>query len=130
MDESTEFSYSEPAKWERHSRGHTFGRLNLSRERLWFVLDQRIAIVETGFSVSLAEISKIAQSDNWLFRGAVNIQLVQILRIAISFKVDPESLVPGMEESVFQSNSLRLFLGSSRRPFLEAVREMGVSTHG
>lgn len=127
MDDSIDLAYSEPAKWERHRRGHSPGRLNLSHEELWFEPD-RASILEKGFSVSLSTIASISRSDNWLFRGAVDIRLTYILRIEISFQIDPEKLVPGMEQAVFESNELRLFLGSSRKIFMESIHRMGVPT--
>jgi len=117
--------YSELAKWERHRLGHSLGYLNLSRDHLWFVPHKR-SILEKGFDVPLSSITQVERSDNWLWRGAVNIYLSQELKIEFKFRVDTEALSPGMEKSVFSSDKLRLFLGSARKQFLRLVQEIGL----
>ena len=117
--------YSELAKWERHRLGHSLGVLNLSHERLWFD-PHRNSILEKGFDIPLSLIHQIERSDNWLWRGAVNIPLSAELRIQFDFRVNVESLVAGLEEPVFSSTRLRLFLGFTRKRFLQSAREFGL----
>lgn len=124
MTEVEDAIYSELAKWERHRHGHSPGYLNLSRDHLWFVPHER-SILDKGFDVPLSSITHVDRSDNWLWRGAVDIYLSQELKIEFEFRVDPEALSSGMEERVFSSDKLRLFLGSARKEFLRLVQEIG-----
>jgi hypothetical protein len=117
--------YLELAKWERHAVGHSLGYLNLSRDRLWFVPHAR-SILLRGFDLSLAAIGSVERSDNWLWRGAVNIRLKKPVRLDVEFRLDPDALVPGMEQRVFHSDTLRLFLGFSRKKFLKTAGEIGL----
>ena len=121
--ETKDTIYSELAKWERHSVGHSPGYLNLSRDRLRFVPHAR-SILSRGFDIPLGSIVRVERSDNWLWRGAVNIHMKQPLTMEIDFRVDPETLVSGLEEYVFCSDKLRLFLGSKRKQFLKSVQEL------
>ena len=117
--------YSALAKWERHRRGHSPGYLNLSRERLWFVPHER-SILDKGFDIALDSISSVERSDNWLWRGAADVHLSMELSIEFSFPTGWEILVETIEEPLFHSDKLRLFLGSKRKGFLQHVRELAV----
>jgi hypothetical protein len=117
--------FAELAKWERHPVGHSLGYLNLSPDRLWFVPHAR-SILARGFDIPLEVVASVERSDNWLWRGAVNIRLGESLRLEVEFLVEPDELVPGMEKRVFCSDTLRLFLGFSRKKFLSMARELGM----
>lgn len=121
MAETTDSMYSALANWERHSLGHSPGYLNLSRDRLWFVPHAR-SILDKGFDVPLTFVAKVERSDNWLWRGAVNIYLRQEVRIEFEFRVDPQVQVSGMEEHVFCSDRLRGSAIRSKRKDLGFVR--------
>ena len=85
-----------------------------------------MSILSQGFDLSLADVMRVEESDNWLWRGAVNIVLKQPLRQDVSFRLDPDALVDGMEEHVFDSTTLRLFLGFHRKRFLRLAEECGI----
>jgi hypothetical protein len=125
MAEVTEAMFTELAKWERHSLGHSPGYLNLSSDRLWFV-PHAISILSKGFDIPLSSVAKVERSDNWLWRGAVNIYLHSELRLDMEFRVDPETLVSGMEQPVFWSDRLRLFLGFKRKQFFKSAQGIGL----
>jgi len=127
MNETTEAIYSELAKWERHKLGHSPGYLNLSGECLWFVPHQR-SILDKGFKVPVASIARVERSDNWLWRGAVNIYLLKELHIEFSFRLDPNLQVDGIEKPIFSSDKLRFFLGSKRKQFIELLEEFNIET--
>lgn len=125
MSEGAGNLYSELVKWERHRLGHSRGWLHLSSEHLWFE-PHRTSILDKGFDVPLSAISRVERSDNWLWRGAVDIHLSTELTIRFDFRVQVESLSGGMEKPVFCSKELRLFLGSTRKRFLRSARELGI----
>jgi len=117
--------FRELTKWGRHVCGHSPGYLTLSRDRLWWE-PHSMSILSQGFDLSLADVMRVEESDNWLWRGAVNIVLKQPLHQDVSFRLDPDALVDGMEEHVFDSTTLRLFLGFHQKRFLRLAEECGI----
>lgn len=117
--------YSELTKWERHSCGHSPGYLTLSRDRLRWE-PHWMSVLSKGFDLSLPDVTRVEESDNWLWRGAVNIVLKQPLHLDAAFRLDPDAVVDGMEEHVFDSVTLRLFLGFLQKRFLRLVEECGI----
>jgi hypothetical protein len=125
VDEA-ETLYRELTKWERHGCGHSPGYLSLSRDTLRWE-PHRMSILAKGFELAIADVMRVEESDNWLWRGAVSIVLKQPFRQAVSFRLDPDALVDGMEEHVFDSATLRLFLGFHQKRFLRLVEECGIT---
>lgn len=115
------------AKWERHAVGHSLGHLNLSHDRLWFVPHKTISILAQGFDLPVASIRSVERSDNWLWRGAINIHLREPLRLDIEFRLKPDDLVPGVEQRTFTADKLRLFLGFSREKFFREAMRVGLA---
>jgi len=118
--------YRELTKWERHACGHSPGYLTLSGDRLRWE-PHWMSVLSEGFDLSLPDVMRVEESDNWLWRGAVNIVLKQPFHQDVSFRHDPDALVDGMEEHVFDSATLRLFLGFHQKRFLRLVEECGIT---
>jgi hypothetical protein len=120
--------FSELVKWERHRTGHSPGYLNLSTEHLWFE-PYHNSILDKGFSIPLAMITRVSSSDNFLWRGAVNVTLREELRISFCFRIDAHKLDAALikEQPSFASRKLRFFLGFGRDRFLGAARALGVA---
>ena len=126
--------FSELVKWERHNRGHSLGRLELFSDHLCFV-PHRISILDKGFSVSLCSVARVSISDNWLWRGAVNIHLVEPLEVRFEFEVDEKMRAQAMkygveEQDIFCSDQLRLFLGGKRKQFVASCETVGIKQKG
>jgi len=119
--------YRESAKWERHDCGHSPGYLCVFRDVLSWEPHQ-MSVLAKGFKVSLAHVASVEEGDNWMWRGTVYILLKRLFHHRMSFRVDPEALVGGMEEHVFNSVIIKLLLGFHRHQFLQLMEESRIPT--
>jgi hypothetical protein len=113
------------AKWERHSVGHSLGHLHLTGDRLWFVPHAR-SILAQGFDIPVNAIHSVDRSDNWFWRGAINIHLFNPLKLDVPFRLNPDDVMPGFEKHSLESQTLRLFLGFARNNFLSTAAQIGL----
>jgi len=117
-------------KWERHHFGHSMYTVTLAFDQLVFVPHSR-SLLNSKFEIPHGLIHEVVSSDNFLYRGAVNIALKTELELDLDFNI-PKGFNWSFRifepESVFRSKRIRLFLGSNRTRFLEAVKTNSMQT--
>jgi hypothetical protein len=96
--ETTEY-FSAPVKWEQNLLTHSFGTLKVSDHSVDYV-PGKISVLGTPFSIPRGLIESARRRDNFLWRGAVTVQLKQPLR--------------GRDRFIF-------FLGGRYKEFLELL---------
>jgi len=124
---NTEILFSGLAKWERHPLGHSLGQLQLDGSVLTFQ-PHPCSILDKGFSIRVDDILGMSRGDNLLWRGVVNIRLVQPLRLHFNFRIDSQERCVWLvaERTEFCSDRIRLFLGFGRDEFLHACSHVGI----
>jgi hypothetical protein len=96
--ETTEY-FSAPVKWEQNLLTHSFGTLKVTDHSVDYV-PGKISVLGTPFSIPRGLIESARRRDNFLWRGAVTVQLKQPLR--------------GRDRFIF-------FLGGRYKEFLELL---------
>lgn len=95
----TETIFNAPVKWEQNLLTHSPGEVALSSDCLTY-RPSNLSVLSDEFSINLSEIKSIRKRDNFLWRGAVKIDL------ATAFK---------------NKTSLIFFLGGKYKEFMTII---------
>ena len=120
-DESLTCETQFVVKWERHYLGHSPYRVVLASNLIQFA-PHSLSVLTNEFEIPYESIREIKTSDNFLFRGAINIILKTELILDLDFHLPnyyPKLLFDIFEKQRFQSNRIRLFLGNRRQGFID-----------
>jgi hypothetical protein len=75
-DTSSDVLFSAPVKWEQNRLTHSFGSVSVSRHSIDY-LPGKVSVLGVPFSIPRDLIESARRRDNFLWRGAVTLQLKQ-----------------------------------------------------
>ena len=75
-DSSSTVLFSAPVKWEQNRLTHSFGSISVSRHSVDY-LPGKVSVLGVPFSIPRDQIESARRRDNFLWRGAVTLQLKQ-----------------------------------------------------
>ena len=68
--------FSAPVKWEQNRLTHSFGTITVTKEAVEYV-PRKVSVLGTPFSIPRDQIIDARKRDNFLWRGAVTLELAQ-----------------------------------------------------